>query len=115
MTHETDLTKLLDREAIREAVGRICADFDDEYWRKTDETGDFPEAFAAAMAAGGWLGVALTGSDTSSNVLFGNLQKVTAEQLGLSPKTVHVHRANRMDKLKVSNNVELAHRMLDSW
>jgi lactate permease len=33
----------------------------------------------------GWLGVALTGSDTASNVLFGNLQKVTAEQLGLSP------------------------------
>jgi lactate permease len=32
----------------------------------------------------GWLGVALTGSDTSSNVLFGNLQKVTAEQLGFS-------------------------------
>jgi lactate permease len=33
----------------------------------------------------GWLGVALTGSDTSSNVLFGNLQRVTAEQLGFSP------------------------------
>lgn len=33
----------------------------------------------------GWLGVALTGSDTSSNVLFGNLQQVTARQLGLSP------------------------------
>lgn len=33
----------------------------------------------------GWLGVALTGSDTSSNVLFGNLQQVTAEQLGFSP------------------------------
>ena len=33
----------------------------------------------------GWLGVALTGSDTSSNVLFGNLQKVTAEQIGLPP------------------------------
>ncbi len=33
----------------------------------------------------GWLGVALTGSDTSSNVLFGNLQKVSAQQLGLSP------------------------------
>jgi lactate permease len=33
----------------------------------------------------GWLGVALTGSDTASNVLFGGLQKVTAEQLGLSP------------------------------
>src|SRR5437868_3482372 len=31
----------------------------------------------------GWLGVALTGSDTASNVLFGNLQKITSEQLGL--------------------------------
>jgi lactate permease len=33
----------------------------------------------------GWLGVALTGSDTSSNVLFGNLQQVTAERIGMSP------------------------------
>jgi lactate permease len=33
----------------------------------------------------GWLGVALTGSDASSNVLFGNLQKITAERLGISP------------------------------
>ncbi len=33
----------------------------------------------------GWLGVFLTGSDTSSNVLFGGLQKATAEQLGLNP------------------------------
>jgi lactate permease len=33
----------------------------------------------------GWLGVALTGSDTASNVLFGGLQKTTATQLGLSP------------------------------
>jgi lactate permease len=33
----------------------------------------------------GWLGVAMTGSDTSSNVLFGNLQAITARQAGLSP------------------------------
>ncbi len=33
----------------------------------------------------GWLGVALTGSDTASNVLFGNLQQVTAHQVGISP------------------------------
>jgi lactate permease len=33
----------------------------------------------------GWLGVALTGSDTASNVLFGGLQKITSERLGLSP------------------------------
>ncbi|HCN29213.1 MAG TPA: lactate permease [Verrucomicrobiales bacterium] len=40
----------------------------------------------------GWLGVALTGSDTSSNVLFGNLQQVTANQLDLSP--VHMAASN---------------------
>lgn len=39
--------------------------------------------FFSAML--GWLGVALTGSDTSSNVLFGGLQRITAEQLGLNP------------------------------
>ncbi|RIA45509.1 lactate permease [Hephaestia caeni] len=33
----------------------------------------------------GWLGTAVTGSDTASNVLFGNLQRVTSEQLGLAP------------------------------
>jgi lactate permease len=33
----------------------------------------------------GWLGVALTGSDTSSNVLFGSLQKISAQQVGISP------------------------------
>jgi len=33
----------------------------------------------------GWLGVALTGSDTSSNVLFGGLQRISAERLGLNP------------------------------
>lgn len=33
----------------------------------------------------GWLGVALTGSDTASNVLFGSLQKITAQQIGISP------------------------------
>jgi lactate permease len=33
----------------------------------------------------GWMGVALTGTDAGSNALFGNLQKVTAEQIGISP------------------------------
>jgi lactate permease len=45
-------------------------------------TGFLYPFFAALL---GWLGVALTGSDTSSNVLFGGLQKITAQQLGLSP------------------------------
>ena len=45
-------------------------------------TGVFYPFFAAML---GWLGVALTGSDTSSNALFGNLQRITAERLGLNP------------------------------
>jgi lactate permease len=44
-------------------------------------TGVFYPFFGTLL---GWLGVALTGSDTASNVLFGNLQKITSEQLGLS-------------------------------
>jgi acyl-CoA dehydrogenase len=48
-----------EQEAIREAVGRICARFDDQYWRDTDETGAFPEAFVDAIAEGGWLGIAM--------------------------------------------------------
>ncbi len=45
-------------------------------------TGAFYPFFGTML---GWLGVALTGSDTSSNVLFGSLQRITAEQLGLNP------------------------------
>lgn len=45
-------------------------------------TGPFYPFFGTML---GWLGVALTGSDTSSNVLFGSLQRITAEQLHLSP------------------------------
>jgi len=46
------------------------------------QTGMFYPFFAPWI---GWLGVALTGSDTSSNVLFGSLQKITAQQLGFDP------------------------------
>lgn len=45
-------------------------------------TGVFYPFFGTLL---GWLGVALTGSDTASNVLFGGLQRTSAEQLGLSP------------------------------
>ncbi|HTG42985.1 MAG TPA: L-lactate permease [Verrucomicrobiae bacterium] len=46
------------------------------------KTGVFYPFFGTLL---GWLGVALTGSDTASNVLFGSLQKITAEQTGISP------------------------------
>ncbi|WP_293681803.1 acyl-CoA dehydrogenase family protein [uncultured Phenylobacterium sp.] len=48
-----------EQQAIRDEVLKLCARFDAEYWRRTDETGEFPEAFVAAMAEAGWLGAAM--------------------------------------------------------
>ncbi|MFN3858009.1 MAG: acyl-CoA dehydrogenase family protein [Caulobacter sp.] len=48
-----------EQEAIRDGVAKVMAGFDAEYWRNADETGRFPEEFVAAMAEGGWLGVAM--------------------------------------------------------
>jgi acyl-CoA dehydrogenase len=46
-------------EAIRDAVRRVCAKFDDTYWREHDRDHEFPWEFYAAMAAGGWIGIAI--------------------------------------------------------
>ncbi|MEZ6028417.1 MAG: acyl-CoA dehydrogenase family protein [Hyphomonadaceae bacterium] len=48
-----------DQEAIKDAVAAVCAQFTPEYWRKCDDTGDWPEEFTKAMAEGGWLGIAM--------------------------------------------------------
>ncbi|KAG0635130.1 acyl-CoA dehydrogenase/oxidase [Tuber brumale] len=44
---------------VREAVLRICSKFPDEYWAERDETGTYPHDFHAALARGGWIGIAL--------------------------------------------------------
>ncbi|MGH8973837.1 MAG: acyl-CoA dehydrogenase family protein [Acidimicrobiia bacterium] len=46
-------------EAIRDGVRKVCAAFDDAYWRRCDEEHEFPWAFYEAMAAGGWIGIAI--------------------------------------------------------
>ena len=48
-----------DHAAIRAAVRSVCAQFDDEYWLARDENHEFPWEFYAAMAAGGWIGIAM--------------------------------------------------------
>ena len=48
-----------DHEAIRDGVRRVCADFDDAYWRRCDTDHEFPWDFYRAMAAGGWIGIAI--------------------------------------------------------
>src|SRR5215475_11909618 len=47
------------QSAIKDAIEKICAKYDDHYWLKVDDTGKFPNAFVDDIAAGGWLGVAM--------------------------------------------------------
>jgi len=48
-----------EQRQIEEAVGAICNQFCDNYWLDRDKTGEFPQEFHAAMAEGGWLGIAM--------------------------------------------------------
>lgn len=48
-----------DQLAIRDAVAKICAGFDLDYWLKRDREGGFPLDFHAALARAGWLGIAM--------------------------------------------------------
>lgn len=54
-----DFTPNEDHEAIRHGVRRVCAAFDDDYWRRCDTDHEFPWDFYRAMAAGGWIGIAI--------------------------------------------------------
>jgi acyl-CoA dehydrogenase len=48
-----------DQEQIRSAVSELCRAFGDDYWLERDRDGKFPREFHAAMATGGWLGIAM--------------------------------------------------------
>lgn len=48
-----------DQLAIRDAISKLCADFDADYWLHCDNEGRFPQAFVDAICAGGWLGIAM--------------------------------------------------------
>jgi len=54
-----DFSVTENQEAIREAIQKICANFDDAYWLKKDREGGFPHDFHKAMADAGWLGICI--------------------------------------------------------
>jgi acyl-CoA dehydrogenase len=54
-----DFTETEDQVAIRRAVREVCAQFDDDYWMRHDLDHEFPWEFYAAMAEGGWIGIAI--------------------------------------------------------
>jgi acyl-CoA dehydrogenase len=48
-----------EQESIREAIERLCAPFDADYWLRKDREGGFPDDFHRALAEAGWLGIAM--------------------------------------------------------
>lgn len=48
-----------DQQSIRDHIFKLCEQFDDHYWLERDRSGEFPFDFTQAMAAGGWLGIAM--------------------------------------------------------
>ncbi len=48
-----------DQLSIRDAITRLCANFDADYWLNCDNEGHYPEEFVAEIVAGGWLGIAM--------------------------------------------------------
>ena len=54
-----DFTFTPEQEAIRDAVSKVCANFDLDYWLERDRHGGFPLDFHAALARDGWLGIAM--------------------------------------------------------
>lgn len=53
---------------IRASIERIMANFDDDYWLETDQSGEYPHEFRKAIAAGGWLGICMPEDVGGSNL-----------------------------------------------
>src|SRR5687768_4624277 len=47
------------QQSISDAIGKICAQFGDDYWLKKDEAAEFPEVLYEALARDGWLGICI--------------------------------------------------------
>ena len=78
------------------AVEKICAHFDDDYWLKRDDDGEFPEAFYRALADAGWLGICIPEAYGGAGLGVGEaavmMQTVTASGPGLSgASAVHMN------------------------
>jgi acyl-CoA dehydrogenase len=53
-----DFLPTLEQQQIRDAIAKLCAQFDDAYWLEKDRSGTFPHELHAALAQAGWLGIA---------------------------------------------------------
>ena len=63
-----DLSFTDDQIAVRDAIAKLCENYDDAYWLERDTDGEFPEAFVKDIADGGWLGIAMPEEVGGSNL-----------------------------------------------
>src|SRR5712671_892928 len=54
-----DFSLSQEQQQIRDAIRKLCGQFDDSYWLEKDRSGDFPHELHAALAQAGWLGIAM--------------------------------------------------------
>lgn len=91
-----DFSEAEEHASIRDAVGKICARFDDQYWREKDRVGGFPHELHRALADGGWLGICLPfeygGSGMGITEAAVMMQTIAASGAGLSgASAVHMN------------------------
>ena len=82
--------------SLRDAVAKVCARFDDEYWLERDRDGEFPEEFRRAIADAGWLGICMPeaygGSGLGITEAAIMMEAITASGAGLSgASAVHMN------------------------
>ena len=103
MTFAIDLTE--EQSAIKSAIEDICAKYDDHYWLKTDESGNFPEEFVADIAAGGWLGVAMPESvgGAGLGLTEATLMMQTVAQTGADLSSANAIHINNLGIMQIMN------------
>ncbi|HEX4409595.1 MAG TPA: acyl-CoA dehydrogenase family protein [Xanthobacteraceae bacterium] len=84
------------QQSVRAAIEKICTRFNDDYWRRRDTDGEFPEDFYRAVADDGWLGICIPeaygGSGLGISEAAIMMQTITASGAGLSgASAVHMN------------------------
>lgn len=100
-----------EQEAIRRAIARICSAYDDEFWRSTDESGEFPRAFVKDMADNGWLGIAMPqevgGAGLGLTEAAVMMQTITESGAGFSgASSIHLNIFGLMPLVKFGTDVQ---------
>jgi acyl-CoA dehydrogenase len=114
MTIDFELTEL--QQTLRDAVSKICAHFDDDYWLQRDRDGGFPHDFCRALASDGWLGICIPqaygGSGLGITEAAIMMEAISTSGAGLSgASAVHMNIFG-LNPVVVYGSEEQKHRML---